>query len=68
MHECAHRTILPAQKSVHVNIKFVEPWFNKILLETFVPNFVSLTNPSLQILGKAQMGVFPIYEFLVNPL
>ena len=25
MHECAHRTILRARKSVHTNIKFAEP-------------------------------------------
>ena len=42
--------------------------FNNILLETFVPNLLSLTFPSLQILGKTQAGVFPISGFLVNPL
>ena len=31
-------------------------------------NLVSLTRPSLQILGKIQTGVFPISGFLVNPL
>ena len=39
-----------------------------ILSETFMPNFVSITRPSLQILGKTQTLVFPISEFLVNPL
>ena len=33
-----------------------------------VPNLVSLTLSSLQILGKTQAGVFPISGFLVNPL
>ena len=33
-----------------------------------MPNLVSLTLHSLQILGKTQMNVFPIYGFLVNPL
>ena len=37
-------------------------------LETFVPNLVSLTRLSLQILGKTHTGVFPISGFLVNPL
>ena len=45
------------------------PWyfaaFSNILLETFVTNLVSLTRPSLQILGKTQTGVF--FGFLVNP-
>ena len=34
--------------------------FSNILLETFVPNLIFLTSPNLQILGKTQMGVFPI--------
>ena len=38
-----------------------------MLLETFVPNLVFLTRPSLQILGKTQTGVFSISGFLVNP-
>ena len=42
--------------------------FSNILLETFVPNLVSITCPMLQILGKPQTGVFPISAFLVNPL
>ena len=42
--------------------------FSNILLETFVPNLVSIILPSLQILGKTQTGVFPISGFLVNPL
>ena len=41
---------------------------SEILLETFVPNLVSLTCPNLWILSKAQTGVFPISWFLVNPL
>ena len=41
---------------------------SNILLDTFLPNLVSLPRPSLQILGKTQMGVFPISGFLVNPL
>ena len=28
MHKSAHRTILCARKSVHVNVKFVEPWIS----------------------------------------
>ena len=36
-----------------------------ILLETFVPNFLFLSRPSLQILGKKQTRVFPISGFLV---
>ena len=50
----------------------MSPWhlavFSNILLETFVPNLVFFTQPSLQILGKAQMGVFTISGFMVNPL
>ena len=42
--------------------------FSNILLETSVPNLVSITYPSLQILGKTQTGVFLISRFLVNPL
>ena len=42
--------------------------FSNILLEMFVPDLVFLTRPSLQILGKTQTWVFPISEFLVNPL
>ena len=42
--------------------------FGNVLLEKFVPNSVFLTRPSLQILGKTQTGVFPIFGFLVNPL
>ena len=34
----------------------------------FMPNLVSLTCPSLQILGKTQTGVFPISRFLPNLL
>ena len=30
MHEHSHRTILCARKSVHANIKFVEPWSGHI--------------------------------------
>ena len=41
---------------------------SNISVETFVSNFVSLTCPSLEILGKTQIGVFPISRFLVNPL
>ena len=33
-----------------------------------MPNVVSLTHPSLQILGKTQMVVFSISGFLVNLL
>ena len=33
-----------------------------------MPNLVSLTRTSLQILGKTQTGVLPISGFLVNPL
>ena len=32
--------------------------FSSILLETFIPNLVSLTSSSLQILGKTQTGYF----------
>ena len=39
-----------------------------ILLETFVPNLVFPTYPSLQILCKTQTGVFPNYGFLVKSL
>ena len=33
-----------------------------------MPNMVSPTRPSLQILGKTQEGVFSNFRFLVNPL
>ena len=39
-----------------------------VSLETFMPSLVSLTRPSLQILGKTQTGVFPISGYLVYPL
>ena len=32
-----------------------------------MPNLVSITRPSLQILDKTQTGVFPISRFLDNP-
>ena len=35
---------------------------------SFVLNFVSLTCPSLQMLGKTQVGAFLISGCLVNPL
>ena len=37
-----------------------------IFLEKFVPNLLSLTCPSLKILGKTQTGAFPISRFMVN--
>ena len=50
----------------------LQPWhfaeFSKILLEMFVTNVAFFTFPSLQILGKTQTWVFPIFGFLVNPL
>ena len=42
--------------------------FSNILLETFVPNLVSVTRPSLQILREIQTGVFVFSGLLVNPL
>ena len=39
-----------------------------ILLDTFVPNVVFLTFSSLQILGKTQTRIYPVSEFLVNPV
>ena len=40
----------------------LQPWyfaaFSNILLETFVPNFVSLTQPSLQIGHNSDGGIF----------
>ena len=42
--------------------------FSNFSLDTFVPNLVSLTQLSLQILGKTQTGVFLISGFLVMPL
>ena len=42
------------------------PPFSNIILEIFVPNLVFLSHPSLQILGKTQMVVFPISGFLDN--
>ena len=48
------------------------PWhlaaFSSILSEKLVPNLVSLTRPSLQILSKTQTEVFPLTEFLFNSL
>ena len=45
------------------------PWhFAAFSIISFVPNLVSLTRPSLQILGKIQTWVFPISGFLVNSL
>ena len=38
------------------------------LWETFAPNLIFITRPSLQILGKTQTRVFSISEYLVNPL
>ena len=42
--------------------------FSNISLETFMVNLVSLSPPSLPILGKSQTGVLQIFGFLVNPL
>ena len=42
--------------------------FSNISLERFAPTLVSLTRPSLQILGKTQTELFPISGFLVNSL
>ena len=54
------------------NSETVKPWhvaaFSNILLKTFLPNLLSLTCPSLHILGKIQVGIFLIPRFLVNPL
>ena len=52
------------------NLEAVKPYsYNPcISLETSVPNLVSLTRPSLQVLGKTQTAVFPIPGFLLNPL
>ena len=41
---------------------------NRISLETFVSNLVSLTYPSLQIFGQTQTEVFPISRLLVDLL
>ena len=49
-------------------VKAVSLAFCSILLDTFLPNAVCITRPSLQILGKTQTGVFPISGSLVNPL
>ena len=50
----------------------LQPWnfaaFSNISLETFMPNLVSLTPLSPQILVKTQMGVIMISRFLVNPV
>ena len=50
----------------------LQPWhfaiFSNTSLKTFVPNWASLTYPSLQTLGKTQTGIFPISRFLVNIL
>ena len=50
------------------DVSFQFSVFSNFSLETFVPNFISLTWLNLQILGKTQTGVFPISVFLVNPL
>ena len=42
--------------------------FSNTLLETFVPNLVFPTSPSLQIFGKTQTRVFPNSGFLVKSL
>ena len=39
-----------------------------IIAKLFIICLVSLTRPTLQILSKIQMVVFPIFGFLVNPL
>ena len=48
----------------------LQPWylaaFNKILLEIFVPNLVSLTHLSLQILGKTQTGGISDFQISGN--
>ena len=33
-----------------------------------MPNLVSLTRPRLQLLGKTQKGVFPIFNILIKSL
>ena len=47
-------------------VKAVTLAFGNIVIETFVPNLVSPTPSSLQILGKTQTRLFPISGFLVN--
>ena len=42
--------------------------FSNFSLETFMPNLVSLTCPSLEILGKNQTKLFPVPWFLVKSL
>ena len=54
-----------SEKIKAVNLVFCSINF---LLETFMPNLVSLTCPSLQILDRTQTKVFPIFEFLVKSL
>ena len=51
-----------------VSLAFHFAAFSNILLKTFMPNLVSLTCSSLQILNKSQTGVCPISAFLFNPL
>ena len=42
--------------------------FSNMLLKTFVPSIVSESQPSLQVLKKAQTWMFPIFGFLINAL
>ena len=50
MHERAHRTILRAQKPVHANIKFVEPWvWNIAPLEMKCSGSVEIFKTKIQI-------------------
>ena len=42
--------------------------FSNFSLETFMPNLVSLTCPSLEILGKNQTRLLPVPWFLVRSL
>ena len=41
---------------------------NNFSVEPFIPNLVFLIRPSLQALGKTQIGVFSVSEFLVRSL
>ena len=58
------RKILPPVSFPLITQKWykLQPWhfaaFSNISLDTFVPNLVSLTHPSLQILGKTRQWYF----------
>ena len=55
-------------KAITLTFCSIQKLFIRNYLPNSLPNLVSRTHSSLQILGKTQTGVFPISKLMVNPL